>query len=79
MISLRTRIIIGVLAVGSALLAVLGDPLFQAMGAPPKAGRAIVAVFLLIVGVAYIASATLRQRADDAKSAAARRNKTTKT
>ncbi len=78
MISLRTRIVIGVLAIGFALLAVVGDPLFQAIGAPPRSGRAIVAVFLLGVGVAYIAWATLRQRADDAKSAAARRNTTTR-
>ncbi|MDP3739939.1 MAG: hypothetical protein Q8R02_21310 [Hyphomonadaceae bacterium] len=78
MTSLRTRIIIGVMAIGAALLAVLGDPLFQAMGAPPRAGRAIVMGFLLIVGVAFIGWTTWRLRADDSKSADARRNKITR-
>jgi len=75
--SLRTRIIIGVLAVGFAMLAVLGDPLFQAVGAPAKSGRAIVAIFLLIVGIAYFAWTSLRMRADGKKAAAERRNKKT--
>lgn len=74
MTSLRTRIIIGVLAIGSALLAVLGDPLFQAIGAPPKAGRAIVMVFLLVVGIAFFAWTSWRLHADERKSRAERRN-----
>jgi hypothetical protein len=73
---LRTRIIIAVLAIGSAAVAVLGDPLFAAMGAPGL-GRPIVAIFLLFVGIAYFAWTSYRFRADDKKNAATRRNKTT--
>ena len=72
---LRTRIIIGVLAIGSAAVVVLGDPLFAAMGAPGL-GLPIVAFVLLIVGIAYFAWTSYRLHADDRKAAAARRNKT---
>ena len=74
--SLRTRIILGVLAIGFALLGVVGDPLFQAMGFPPMSGRAVVAIGLLIVGIVFFAWTSFRFHADDKKAAAARRNKT---
>ena len=73
---LRTRIIIGVLAISAAAVAVLGDPMFAVMGAPGL-GRPIVAVVLLIVGIAYFAWTSFRFHVDDKKAAAARRNKTT--
>jgi hypothetical protein len=75
-ISLRTRIVIGALAIGAALVAVLGDPMFQAIGAPGL-GRPIVAAFLLVVGIAYFAWTSFRFHAEDKKAAAARRNKPT--
>jgi hypothetical protein len=73
---LRTRIIIGVMAIGAAAVAILGEPMFAAMGAPGL-GRPIVAFFLLIVGIAYFAWTSYRFHTDDRKAAAARRNKTT--
>ena len=76
MISLRTRIIIAVLAIGFALLGVLGDPMFRAMGFPPGSGRAVVAIGLLILGIAFFAWTSLWFHLQDRKNAAARRNKT---
>lgn len=71
---LRTRIILGVLAIGAAAVAVLGDPLFAAMGAPGL-GRPIVAVFLLLVGIMYFAWTSFRFHMQDKQEAAARREK----
>ena len=64
MMSLRLRIIIGVVAFGLALLGVVGDDLFQAMGFPPRSGRAIVALSLLGLGLVWFAWTSARWRRD---------------
>ncbi len=64
MMSLRLRIIIGVAALSLALLGVVGDDLFQAMGFPARSGRAIVAITLLVLGLGWFAWTSVRWRRD---------------
>jgi hypothetical protein len=73
--SLRMRIIFGVLAIGFASLGVFGDPMFRAMGFPPNSGRAVVAVGLLVVGIVFFAWTSIRFHMQDRKEAAERRKK----
>ena len=73
--SLRMRIVFGVLAIGFASLGLFGDPMFRAMGFPPNSGRAVVAVGLLIVGIVFFAWTSFRFYVDDKKAEAARRDK----
>jgi hypothetical protein len=74
--SLRLKILIGMLALGLATLAVLGDPMFQAMGFPPGSGRAVIAVALLVVVAAWLAltSAGFRRTKEIAMGRGARKS-----
>ena len=53
MISLRTRVLIALGALTVAAAVVLGDGLFQAMGAPPKFGRVILLWGLVVAAVVW--------------------------
>lgn len=68
MISVCTRLLIALGALGVAAAVVLGDGFFQAMGAPPKFGRVILLWGLVVVALVWtfmVAARHGKRRKDD--------------